>query len=183
MKLSDDRKRFVVVQRVLHGIHWLHAHRIYHGDIAPRNIILLPDGKIKFIDFGHAAHHWVPNPRVLDERRAYTDIIGFYDCLRLLYPHRSTAPLLVIRLYNHLANYGNKTTTNELIGILGIVTHTQFQDGLPHHLMNQPNINVEFPMPRRVWNQDSVLQGTQALLVSSTFTKPSTLKQAEQQSR
>jgi len=44
------------MQQVALGLHHAHTHGVVHRDVAPRNIWLTPDARVKIIDFGIASH-------------------------------------------------------------------------------------------------------------------------------
>lgn len=44
-----------MMKGVLDGVKHLHEHRIIHGDLKPRNVVLMPDMTTKLIDFGSAS--------------------------------------------------------------------------------------------------------------------------------
>jgi len=50
----DDAWLGGVVQHLLGALELLHAQRVYHRDISPDNIMLLPDGRPVLLDFGSA---------------------------------------------------------------------------------------------------------------------------------
>ena len=41
-----------VLDRLLDAVDYSHRHGIYHHDLKPSNIMVMPDGRVKLIDFG-----------------------------------------------------------------------------------------------------------------------------------
>jgi WD40 repeat protein len=52
-RLDVARKLDIVIQ-VCRGLHYAHEHGVLHRDVKPANIRLLPDGRVKIVDFGIA---------------------------------------------------------------------------------------------------------------------------------
>ena len=48
------RRARVIVDHVGRGMHHLHKHGIIHRDLAPKNIVTLPNGRAMVIDFGES---------------------------------------------------------------------------------------------------------------------------------
>jgi serine/threonine protein kinase len=43
-----------IVRQVCSGLHYAHENQIIHRDVKPGNVVLLPDGQVKLVDFGIA---------------------------------------------------------------------------------------------------------------------------------
>lgn len=70
--LAEDRTTGKVVARqeglrvahqLMQGIAHLHAHGVYHRDLSPNNVLVMPDGTVKLVDFGTALYGTRQVPR------------------------------------------------------------------------------------------------------------------------
>jgi serine/threonine protein kinase len=47
-------KKLNIVTEICRGLHYAHQHGVVHRDVKPGNIVVLPDGQVKIVDFGIA---------------------------------------------------------------------------------------------------------------------------------
>ena len=77
--VASVRKTRAVQRELETAVHALHVYgRVHHGDLHPPNVLITPEGKVKFIDFGmahviHAAPKWAPEVLTpsLDDWRSF----------------------------------------------------------------------------------------------------------------
>ncbi len=47
-----ERELWIIFRQVVHGMKYLHQHKIIHGDIKPQNLLMGEDGVLRIADFG-----------------------------------------------------------------------------------------------------------------------------------
>jgi len=60
-RLPEDAAIPIATQ-IAQALHYAHQRQFFHGNVKPSNILLLPGGKAKLTDFGHAHYHENASP-------------------------------------------------------------------------------------------------------------------------
>jgi predicted Ser/Thr protein kinase len=69
-------KMLPVIEQIVSALQFAHDEGIVHSDLKPGNIIILPNGRVKVIDFGIARAIPNPNDRTIDQTRFDINALG-----------------------------------------------------------------------------------------------------------
>ena len=122
-QLSID-ERLSLFRKVCEAVHYAHQNLVVHCDLKPSNILVLPDGSPKLVDFGIAK---LLNPEIAIPARPSTA-----SSQRLLTPNFASREQIL----------GQQITTASDVYSLGVLLYKLLTDRLPYQLSGRPQHEI-----------------------------------------